>query len=303
MWVEKLTQYGVSQEEFDSFCKKYPQYASNKELMAKLYLATVKGVKVAQPKIVGEFKKTTELVVGEVSRIRVITVQEVDRRQYVGCPKCLRKLNAGPNTTVECDRCGVARAQVLEWVTVLAGDDAGEVILAFPPSVGNVPQTGSDIAVEGSLTEQGEFIVFRYSTPVVEEAKPTEVTPTPAVAVPPPTPAPQPTFKCDVCGKTFKSDSALRIHKSMAHKDKAVEAVEAPATPTPAPTVGPAVETVQPQPSVPEEVIKLAKAAAIIQKPYEEFKAFVEGKYPGVNIDEALKLAGCKVQDGKVVRE
>lgn len=342
-WVEKLKEYGVSDEEFNKFCEKYPEFKSNRELMAKLYLVTVKGVKVAEPRITGEFTKVAELSVNVPSRIRVVAIQQVDKRSYVGCPKCLKKLQAAPNTTVECPRDGLVKAQVLEWNLVLAGDDTGEIMLSIPPSVGKVPNNGEVIAVEGVLTELDEFIVWRYST-AEAAVKPPIITVTAAPPVPVTAPTPTPTaaptaapptapvkaaeFKCPICGKSFKNTMALKIHTKTIHKMSLEEAekakaakpaekpVEKPAevkppettvtAPTPAATTvttpttveKPAEVKVEAKPTLPEEAVKLARVAATINKPFEEFKAFITGKFPGINIDELLKVAGVKVEEG-----
>jgi hypothetical protein len=308
-WVEKLKQYGVDEAEFNKFCGNYPQFASNRELMAKLYLSVVKGVRVAEPRVTGEFTSISELSVGEVSRIQVAVVQQVEKRAYVGCPKCMRKLQAAPNTTVECQRDGIVRAQLLEWNLVLAGDSTGEIMLSIPPSVGRVPNVGEVIAVEGVLTEQEEFLVYRFSA--VETKTVEEKVETKAVAVPSPAveqPAVEVTeYKCKVCGKTFKNTQALKIHEKLAHKEtaKSVEATKpvetetkVEAKPEPVPTVAEAKTTT----SIPEEAVKLARVAAVINKPLEEFKAYILGKYPGINIDELLKTAGCVVE-GEVLKK
>jgi hypothetical protein len=80
VWVEKLKEFGVSDEEFGRFCEKYPDFRANRELLAKLYLALTKGVRVAEPKVAGEFTKVAELAVNVPSRINVVVVQQVDRR-------------------------------------------------------------------------------------------------------------------------------------------------------------------------------------------------------------------------------
>jgi hypothetical protein len=333
VWVEKLKEMGVTDEEFERFCARYPEFKANRELMAKLYLAVVKGVRVAEPRVVGEFQKVSELTVNVPSRIRVVVIQRVDRRAYTGCPKCLKKLNAAPNTVVECPRDGPVRAQVLEWNEVLAGDDSGEILLAFPPSVGDVPNPGAVIAVEGVLTEQEEFLVWRYShaevaqpppapatqpAPIqVQPAPPTvEATPTTPTATPTtsPAPAPAPTqpsglVKCGICGKEFKSLQALKVHERLAHKKEAKPEVKPEAKPVEAkpeekPQPKPEAKAeAKPQPSkFPEEALKLARVAALVQKPYEEFKTFITGKFPGIDVDALIKEVGAEVKAGKVVK-
>jgi hypothetical protein len=331
-WIEKLKQYNVDEEKFNSFCSKYGEFATNRELMAKLYFAKELNMRVAEPKIVGEFKKVTELVVRELSRIKVVVVQKVEERSYVGCPKCLRKLEAAPNTTVECVRDGVVKAQMLTWNLVLAGDSSGEIMLTIPPSIGRVPNVGEVIAAEGSLSEQGEFFVYRYN---VVPAEPIEVVAaTQTVTVPPtstpaivptvtattvtvPTPAPAPTVtiavptegKCPICGREFKSKQALGVHIKLAHKKVPAEAKPTEVKPVEAPK--PAVETkpevaeVKPEevkPSLPDEAVKLTRVAATINKPVEDFKASILSKFPGINIDELFKAAGVIVEGGVMKR-
>jgi hypothetical protein len=378
VWVEKLKELGVTDEEFNKFCEKYPDFKNNRELMAKLYLAVVKGVRVAEPKVTGEFQKVSELTVNVPSKIRVVIIQKVDRRVYTGCPKCYKKLEGAPNTVIECPRDGPVRAQPLEWNVVLAGDDSGEVLLAFPPSIGTAPNPGEVIAVEGVLTEWEEFLVWRYSsaeavkpqlppkievvstapsptpvtvtvpTPVPSQTTaqvpvqtPTEtpsVTPTvPSVAPTPsqiPSPAPvekpseKPTegVKCPICGKEFKNAQAVKIHQRLIHKKR--ETAEKPtvkiaevkpqetkpeAKPEAKPVEAKPEEKPQPKPEAkleakpqpskfPEEALKLARVAAMIQKPYEEFKAFIAGKFPDIDVDGLIKAVGAEVRAGKVVK-
>jgi len=323
VWLEKLKEYGVDEATVNEWAaKNYPRYASNRELMAKLYLALVKGIKVAEPRIAGEFTTISELTVGKTERIRVVVIQHVEKRAYVGCPKCMKKLQAAPNTTVECPRDGLVRAQVLEWNLVLVGDNTGEIMLTIPPSIGRVPNPGEEIAVEGMLTEQEEFFVYRYSTaeaePVSVEVPAVSATVTPttaqAVTTTPPTPPPvtvtpqAPTvtvteaiFKCPVCNKVFKNKLGLSVHVKTAHKERSEETTPKPAE-APKPEVKP-VEAVEAKPaevkpSLPEEAVKFARVAAAINKPVEEFKAWIATKFPEIDIDELFKAAGVKVEGG-----
>ena len=368
-WVEKLKEYGVTEEEFEKFCEKYPDFKSNRELMAKLYLTVVKGIKVAAP-IAGEFTPISQLQVGVVSRIHAVVLQHVRKNIYTGCPRCFKKLEVAPNTTVDCPRCGPVKAQPLEWNIVLAGDESGEILLTIPPRIGQAPRPGEIIDVEGMLTEEDEFFVYRYAIstsrvkveekPKVEvkpevEVKPPEVATTVTAPSPAAITATAPTIvekpaevkveekkeevkkeaeaKCPVCGKTFKNLPALKIHVRFAHK-KSLEDIEAekkvkkleevvkpevkkeevkPETalaPQPAEVKPPEVKPeapkpevkaevkVEAKPSLPDEAVKLARVAATINKPLEEFKAFITSKFPGINIDELLKVAGVKVEEG-----
>lgn len=240
-WVEKLREYGVTIDEVKSWAaENYPEYSANIELMAKLYLAIKKGIRVAKPKIVGEFKKVSDLTVAEVSRIKVVVIQKVDLRRYAGCPKCYRKLNAAPDSVVDCPYCGTVKVAALAWSLFLAGDDTGEIILAFPPSVGDNPREGEVIAVEGVLSETEEFIVYRWSpyseasTPVKQPAKPSAPVPVVEFKQPPsaaeifakaqsqvaqPTPEEAKPFTCSSCGKTFKTYPVLMAHYKSAHPE------------------------------------------------------------------------------------
>jgi uncharacterized C2H2 Zn-finger protein len=326
VWYEKLKEFGVSEEEFQRFCERYPTFKDNKELMAKLYLAVAKGIKVAEPKIVGEFTNVADLMVGVVSRIKVVVVQQVDKRTYVGCPKCNRKLQAAVNTTVECPKCGVVKAQSLVWTEILAGDNTGEVILTIPPSVGRVPNEGEIIAVEGVLTENEEFLVYRYASAIQEKQQQIQVvqiqphitTTEPQVITPQSgSIAPQvtPEFKCSKCGKVFKNEPALKAHITRMHKEEDTKQVklESKEEEVKQEEVKPVQETKPPEAKPPEAkppepssestietAMKLARVAATIQKPYEEFKAYLESKFPGINVDEVIAKAGVKVEDGKL---
>jgi hypothetical protein len=227
----------------------------------------------------------------------------------------MKKLQAAPNTTVECPRDGPVRAQVLEWNLVLAGDDTGEVMLTIPPSVGRVPSPGEVIAAEGTLTEQEEFIVWRYSTaeaklPAAPAAAPavTPTAPTPTAPAPaPPAPA---EAKCPECDKVFKSAAALKAHMGLAHK-KPPAAAKPAEVPKPAPeakpaeVAPPAAKPPEAKPAAvefPEEAIRRARIAAIINKPYEEFKAYMQKEFPGIDVDALIKVVGVEVKDGKLVK-
>jgi hypothetical protein len=327
-WVERLKGFGVDEATVDEWAaKNYPQYKSNRELMAKLYLVTVKGVKVAEPRVVGEFTTVSELTVGAVSRIQVVVVQQVEKRAYVGCPKCMKKLDAAPNTTVECPRDGLVRAQVLEWNLVLAGDSTGEIMLTIPPSIGRVPNAGEVIAVEGVLTEQEEFFVYRFSSVEVKPAAVEIPAVTVAVTAPPvstvttapPTPteptvtitAPPAALKCPECGREFKNKQALGVHIKLAHKKTLAEAqavtkpVEAKPVEVPTPVEVPKPAEVKPaevKPTLPDEAVKYARVAGTINKPFEEFKVWILGKFPDINIDELFKAAGVIVEGGVLKR-
>jgi hypothetical protein len=309
-WYEKLKEFGIQESDFEAFCNKYPQFKSNKELMAKLYLSIVKGVRVAEPKITGEFVKVSELSVGVVSRIKVVVIQNVETRSYVGCPKCYKKLQVAPNTITECLRDGTVKAQLLEWSMILAGDDTGEILLTIPPSINQLPQPGEIIAVEGVLNESEEFFVYRYAPASMIEAKPTiqqAVTIQPQAEI---EEAPREEVKvvrvvCPACGKSQKNLSALKIHAKLAHKkslgelqattqkiEQVVESkVELPKE------EAKAVEEKKEE-KFPEDAVKLARVAGMTNRPYEKFKTFITSKYPNINVDELLKEAGVVVEGG-----
>jgi predicted transcriptional regulator len=52
------------------------------------------------------------------------------------------------------------------------------------------------------------------------------------------------------------------------------------------------------KPTLPDEAVKYAHAAAVINKPFEEFKTWITGKFPSIDIDELLKAANAKVEGG-----
>jgi uncharacterized Zn finger protein (UPF0148 family) len=306
-WYEKLKSFGIQENEFEAFCNKYPQFKSNKELMAKLYLSIVKGVRVAEPKIVGEFVKISELSVGVVSRIKVVVIQHIETRSYVGCPKCYKKLQVSPNTITECMRDGTVKAQLLEWSMILAGDDTGEILLTISPSINQLPQPGEIIAVEGVLNESEEFFVYRYTSAPMEEAKPAiqqvaTIQPQVETKEAPKVEAKVAEVVCPVCGKSQKNLSALKIHAKLAHKKslgelqattQKIEQIVKEVLKEEAKVVEEKKEE-----KFPEEAIKLARVAGMINKPYEEFKTFITNKYPNINIDELLKEAGIVVEEG-----
>jgi uncharacterized C2H2 Zn-finger protein len=313
VWLEKLKEYNVSDEDFEKFCKQYGEFATNRELMAKLYLVREKGVKVAEMPITGPITKVSELKVNTTSVIKVIIIQCVDTRQYVGCPRCYRAIQAAPNTDVVCERDGAVRAETLSWSNFLAGDDTGEIMLTFPPRIPQVPKVGDVIVAQGSLSEQYEFYVNRYN--VVVAAPPTQAaatTPAPAVQPTAPTAAVEQTvLKCPICGLQQKNETGLKLHIKMGHKVNPEDVLKKPAgvqpitkpseTPKPTEEAEPVEKPVgETKPAIPDEAVKYTRVASIINKPFEEFKAWIVNKFPTINIDELLKAAGAKVEDGKL---
>jgi hypothetical protein len=55
---------------------------------------------------------------------------------------------------------------------------------------------------------------------------------------------------------------------------------------------------VKPKPAIPEEAVKLTHLAAVINKPLEQFKSYILSKFPDVNIDDLLKAAQVRVENG-----
>lgn len=314
VWLEKLKEYNVSDDVFNEFCSRYGEFGADKEKMAKLYCSTVLGIRVAEAPITGPITKIVDLRVNVSTNIKVYIIQLIEERQYVGCPRCLRGLQVAPNTDVVCERDGPVKAQLLTWSLFLAGDDTGEIMLTFSPRVPQTPKPGDVIVANGVLTEQQEFYVYRYNTvmPAPSQAPtptPTQVAATPQVTTV--TVAGEAVLKCPICGLQQKNEMGLKLHIKMGHKMKPEDVLKKPAGVQPLtkpPETPKTTEEAKPEakpvevtkPGLPDEAVKYTRVAATINKPYEEFKAWITNKFPTINIDELLKAAGVKVEDGKL---
>ena len=324
---EILAKHGYTKEQVISWAKEkgYGMFIQNFSLVAKLFLIH-HGVRLMVPKkIVGEVKKISELAVNETAVIRAVVVQQVDRRDYIGCPNCYRKLSdAQVGKETLCPKCGqLVKPKLLSWQSYLVGDESGEIVADFPPSVPQ-PETGVIYKMRGALDENDVFRVFdlavakeeeKPAPPIVEkEVKPpvsttAEVAETKVEVEVPETKAKE--FRCEYCGKTFSNEHALKIHIGLAHK-KETEKVEAKETKEVGQTsLLPAEKAPSERPpEVEAEVIekrtnaaaKFISAAALIKMPVNTLREQVAKQFPGVNFEEAMKRAGVKVVDGRVVK-
>ena len=228
----------------------------------------------------------------------------------------------------------MVKATVLTWRDLLLGDDTGELLVSFPPNFTDVPKVGEIVILEGMLSESGVMTCYRFNYEeeriAVVETRPMETQPkTPVVTQQPttelqpvvPQPEPQPEIltpqkpevnvKCPVCGRVFKNEMGLKVHMKLAHGEaKAEEKKVVPVTPqqvTPileqipsAQTTTPPPQPAEAKPQLPEELIRLARIAGMINKPYEDFKKAILKDHPNIDVDELIRQAGCVVEGGVV---
>ena len=170
--VEKiLAEHNISKEEVLNWAKQhYPEFVRNFSLIAKLYLKS-KGITlpIAAP-IRGEVKQISELVLGEYANIRVVVVEMLSARTYMGCPQCYRKLETeggelAPGSPVQCPYCGeTVNVEKLSWKEYLVGDASGEIVVAIPPRLSHMNvEPGMVLLLRGALQEDETFQVLQMN--------------------------------------------------------------------------------------------------------------------------------------------
>ena len=313
---EILKENGFSEEDVRQWAQqKYPEFTGNFELVAKLF-AIEKGIPFEVPRRSRPISviKISEIKPDVPCAIKGVVVQKIEERTYIGCPKCYRKLQS--KGKVECEKDGVVDAVDLTWRSYLVGDDSGEIVVDTAPSVTSVLKTGDVRIFRGSMRANSyEFTVFevfelqqtKQSTDSKQttESKPTEVkqsTESKQVQE----------FKCETCGKEFKSYTALRTHIGLVHKESGKKT-------EPPKETKPKVETKTEQrvveeakteqakpepiktelPKVNDEIITKLKVWAMLKRDYNTVKAQAESM--GVDeqtLNSLMESLGIKVVDG-----
>jgi len=259
---EILKSCGFSKEEVLEWAKQnYPMFLSNESLIIKLFLI-MHGIKL--PVLgVGKAKKITELVEKEPCVINVVVVQMVNKIRYIGCPNCYSKLEKES----ECPKCGVVQGKEFFWRRYLVGDSSGEIILACPPSLSEkeIPE-GTTINVFGSLRENGEFLARN----ITFVSQPQSVV------------------------EKVEEQKVEEIKEEMKKVEEKKEEI-----------VEPKLEKDIEEKRIDEILIKYVKVGGMLRKKKEELYNLFKEKFPDKAspeiFDKALKLAGCKVEDGRVV--
>jgi len=317
---EILKENGFSEEDVRQWAQqKYPEFTGNFELVAKLF-AIEKGIPFEVPRRSRPISviKISEIKPDVPCAIKGVVVQKIEERTYIGCPKCYRKLQS--KGKVECEKDGVVDAVDLTWRSYLVGDDSGEIVVDTAPSVTSVLKTGDVRIFRGSMRANSyEFTVFevfelqqtKQSTDSKQttESKPTEVkqsTESKQVQG----------FKCETCGKEFKSNTALRTHIGLVHKESGKkleqkveqkeEAKPKEETKTEQRVVEEAkTEQAKPEPikteppKVNDEIITKLKVWAMLKRDYNTVKAQAESM--GVDeqtLNSLMESLGIKVVDG-----
>jgi len=223
---ETLKENGFTEENVRQWAQeKYPEFMGNFELVAKLF-AIEKGIPFEVPKRSRPISviKISEIKPDVPCAVKGVVVQKIEERTYIGCPKCYRKLQS--KGRVECEKDGVVDAVDLTWRSYLVGDDSGEIVVNTAPSVDTEFRTGDVRAFRGSMRGNSyEFTVFdvfdvqgthpRQTTEPKQVAEVKQTTETKQVAEPTTVQG----YKCQTCGKEFKSEIALKTHIGLVHKD------------------------------------------------------------------------------------
>ena len=318
---ETLRENGYSEEDVMQWAQqKYPEFTGNFELVAKLF-AIEKGIPFEVPRRSRPISviKISEIKPDVPCAIKGVVVQKIEERTYIGCPKCYRKLQS--KGRVECEKDGVVDAVDLTWRSYLVGDDSGEIVVDTAPSVTTELKTGDVRVFRGSMRGNSyEFTVFdvfdTQGTQPRQTAEPKQVaevkqtTETKQVAEPTTVQG----YKCQTCGKEFKSEIALKTHVGLVHKDGQSK-TEPKSEPKVEPKAEQKTETkeetkqttlTQPTPTqtgkgtgVSDEIVTKLKVWAMLKRDYNTVKTQAEA----MGVDEATLNAlmdslGIKVVDG-----
>jgi len=315
---ETLRENGYSEEDVMQWAQqKYPEFTGNFELVAKLF-AIEKGIPFEVPRRSRPISviKISEIKPDVPCAIKGVVVQKIEERTYIGCPKCYRKLQS--KGKVECEKDGVVDAVDLTWRSYLVGDDSGEIVVDTAPSVTTELKTGDVRVFRGSMRGNSyEFTVFdvfdAQGTQPRQTAEPKQVsevkqtTETKQVAEPTTVQG----YKCQTCGKEFKSEIALKTHVGLVHKDgqSKTEPKSEPKVEQPKEGSKPVQTTLtQSTPTqtqtgkgtgVSDEIVTKLKVWAMLKRDYNTVKTQAEA----MGVDEATLNAlmdslGIKVVDG-----
>jgi DNA-directed RNA polymerase subunit RPC12/RpoP len=274
--IALLAQHGYKLEDAVNWAKdKYPDFINNKSLIAKLFLAS-KGISIVRQR--REIKKIAELEVGQVATIRAALVAEIDRRSYIACPICYKRVQGVPGEEVECQKDGKVKAVTAWWILILAGDDSGEIILTFPPSITksqSIPPMGHIILARGALNENNEFMIYSFEEANISQPVNQPISQPISQAVNQPKEEPPfeakvelvkqklkeeakgtegAKFICSICGKEFENGRKLAGHR-MQHSrwEKAKEVKEVKETQA---QIAPLISKPEPQKEQAKEAVK-----------------------------------------------
>jgi len=318
---ETLKENGFSEDDVRRWAQeRYPEFVSNFELVAKLF-AIEKGIPFEVPRRSRPISviKISEIKPDVPCAIKGVVVQKIEERTYIGCPKCYRKLQS--KGKVECEKDGVVDAVDLTWRSYLVGDDSGEIVVDAAPSVTSVLKTGDVRIFRGSMRANSyEFTAYEVFEPQqVKQSADTkqETEPKPTEVKQSTEPKQEVTavqgFKCQTCGKEFKSNTALRTHIGLVHKESGKkseppkeEAKPKEETKTEQRAVEEAkTEQAKPEPikteppKVNDEIITKLKVWAMLKRDYNTVKAQAESM--GVDeqtLNSLMESLGIKVVDG-----
>jgi hypothetical protein len=161
---EILRKYNVSLDEVKKWViEKYGEkYTSNLLLATFLYLRQVKKIEItfnrdalmAKSSSIAQMKK--EASSSKKYLIKAIIINEINRRDYVGCPVCFKKAVEGvcPNGHME-------ETKQLSWVSCLIGDETDIIVADITPRI-TLKQSikeGGKYEFYGRLKDNNTFIV------------------------------------------------------------------------------------------------------------------------------------------------
>lgn len=302
----------------------YPQFLHNNTLITKLFLLS-HGVKIAPPVRRSNLPvtKIANLEHSKASAIEGVIIQEVQSRSYMGCSKCMKKIDTELGIGATCGNCNEGKAEELVWRSYLVGDDSGEIIATAAPSIKEVLHSGMLFRGQGKTKDDlTEITIFQLDVqPAVKKPQETAPTSQPDVSTqstPPEPPKDGQTelpFKCPHCTTSFSLERIMKSHMTRSHKDKME--TSSSSTPTESTSVAPEANTTlsteevtkptteetstsSPPTDPSPEAVRTLKVMGMLHKPEDEARKVISEKFPGSDFNAIATALGVEIVDGKL---